>query len=152
MLEKYNMKHKTEIRVVGEGFPGTHEYNEQDKPLKQQARAPGGYSEIVAEGRRQREEALYQRHDQTLEAWRLGATQGDDSVREDHVPLRRRKRTRVDTTDPKQPPERQSNADDGWDLTTPMGEDSEKITVASMGMVHSIPMGRLPSYLDNQHP
>lgn len=53
-------RHAEEIHRAREDTSGTHEHDEEDELLRGNTRALRGQSKIVAEGRRQREEALRQ--------------------------------------------------------------------------------------------
>lgn len=52
-----------DMRAAGEGTSGTLEFDEEDELLGDNTGAPRGYSKIVAQGRRQREEALHPRQE-----------------------------------------------------------------------------------------
>lgn len=59
MDEEYKRKHQEKLRVAGERASDT--MDEEPTQPDQRAKVPRGFSEIVAEGRRQREEALRKR-------------------------------------------------------------------------------------------
>lgn len=128
------MKHGEEMRSAIEVISGTNEFYEDVDLLGDHARAPSSYLKIVAEGIWQREEVVCQRTDQEINAFGLGGVddaQGNNSNREDHIPLKWRKRARL-----------KDNQQDGEDLASLLDEDDERVLVASI-MVHSIPMGKI---------
>lgn len=97
--QKDRRKHTKDMCAASDGIFGTHEFDKEIDFLGDNSRAPKGYSEIVAKGRRQREEAIRQRQDQEIDALVLGGTdtiQGSGSDREDHFPLSMRKRARLE--------------------------------------------------------
>lgn len=81
-LEEYSRKareekrkHLEENRVAGEGISSTQHDNKDDELLGTNIGAWRGKSKITIEARRQRDEALHQRHVNEQEALGLGGTE-----------------------------------------------------------------------------